>query len=162
MRRLIRNRPKYEINEEIYQNQNLAKSAAFGRDRSIQIQESQLEQDAADAASRAQDVTSNASSLLSTLAAIQSNQDSARRGLAMNEAELQRQNRINLMDANQAIIDEKDKAWDFNVNQPYQNQIQALRDRKKARSQLTGEIISGLSQIITSGASSAKSFFGGG
>ena len=41
-----------------------------------------------------------------------------------------------LYGANNAMIDEQDKAWNFNVNEPYQNQIQELRDRRKFRQEL--------------------------
>lgn len=147
MNRLLNKRPVYTINEEAAQNQNLARSAAFGRDRSIQMQEEQLEQSAANAVSEAKDVTSSTSGLLSTIAAIQAGQDVARRDLATTESAIKRDNLGTLMNANQAMIDEKDKAFDFNVNQPYQNKIQALRDRKKARSELAGSIIGGITSI---------------
>lgn len=159
MERLIKNRPTYRINDEAYENQNLARSAAFGRDRSIQMQEQELEQDAANAVSEAKDVTGSTSSLLSTIASIQANQSAAGRDLATTESAIQRDNLGNLYGANQAVIDEKDKEWDFNVNQPYQNKVQALRDRKKARSELTGQIIGGITQIAASGAQAAGKLF---
>lgn len=159
MQRLIKNRPKYTINEEVFENQNMARAAAFGRDRSIQMQEQELEQSAANAVSEAKDVTSSTSGLLSTIASIQANQNAAGRDLATTEAQIQQQNRGDLFAANQAVIDEKDKEFDFNVNQPYQNKVQALRDRKKARGELVGNIIGGLTSIgaaaATGGLSSA-------
>lgn len=157
MARLIKNRPTYKINDEAFENQNLARSAAFGRDRSIQMQESQMEQDAANAASQAKDVTSSTSGLLSTIASIQANQNAAGRDLATTESSIQRDNLGNLMGANQAMIDEKDKAFDFNVNQPYQNKVQALRDRKKARGELVGSIVGGLTSIGASAATGGLS-----
>lgn len=159
MQRLIKNRPKYTINEEVFENQNMARAAAFGRDRSIQMQEQELEQSAANAVSEAKDVTSSTSGLLSTIASIQAGQSAAGRDLATTEAQIQQQNRGDLFAANQAVIDERDKAFDFNVNQPYQNKVQALRDRKKARGELVGNIIGGLTSIgaaaATGGLSSA-------
>lgn len=153
MRRLIKNRPIYEINQEVFDNQAIARGAAFGRDRSIQMQEEQLEQSAANAVSEVKDVTSSTSGLLSTIAAIQAGQDSARRDLAITEANIKQGNRQDLLATNQAVIEEKDKAFDYNVNQPYQNKIQALRDRKKARGELVGGIIGGLTSIGASAAS---------
>lgn len=145
--RLLKNRPKYEINQEVFDNQAIARGAAFGRDRSIQMQEEQLEQNAANAAFQAKDVTSSTSGLLSTIASIQAGQSSAQRDLATTEASIQRGNRQDLYGANQAVIDEKDKEFDFNVNQPYQNKVQNLRDRKKARGELVGSIVGGLTSI---------------
>jgi hypothetical protein len=147
MDRLLKQRPTYTINEEAFENQALAKSAAFGRDRSVQMQEQQLEQDASNAVSQAKDVTSSTSGLLSTIASIQSNMSTAGRDLATTEAQIKREKMQDLYGANEAMINEKDKAFDFNVNQPYQNKIQSLRDRKKARSELAGSIIGGLTSI---------------
>jgi hypothetical protein len=157
MSRLLRNRPKYEINQEVFDNQALAKGAAFGRDRSIQMQETEMEQSASNAIAEAKNVTSSTSGLLSTIASIQANQNAAGRDLATTEAQIQQQNRGDLFAANQAVIDEKDKAFDFNVNQPYQNKIQSLRDRKKARTEMVGSIIGGLTSIGASAATGGLS-----
>lgn len=161
MDRLLKKRPQYTINQEVFDNQALARGAAFGRDRSIQMQEQELEQSASNAVSEAKDVTSSTSGLLSTIASIQAGKDNALRDLATTESQIQTQNRGDLYGANQAVIDEKDKAFDYNVNQPYQNKIQALRDRKKARTELTGQIIGGITQIAAAGASTAGKFLGG-
>lgn len=157
MDRLLKKRPTYKINNEAFENQNLARSAAFGRDRSIQMQEEQMEQDAANAVSAAKDVTGSTSGLLSTIASIQANQSSAGRQLATTESAIQRDNLGTLMNANQAVIEEKDKEFDFNVNQPYQNKVQSLRDRKKARGELVGSIIGGLTSIAGSAATGGLS-----
>lgn len=157
MDRLIKNRPTYRINDEAYENQNLARSAAFGRDRSIQMQEQELEQDAANAVSEAKDVTGSTSSLLSTIASIQANQSAAGRDLATTESMIKRENLNNLYGANKDVIEEKDKEFDFNVNQPYQNKVQALRDRKKARGELVGNIIGGLTSIGATAATGGAS-----
>lgn len=157
MNRLLKERPKYAINEEVFDNQALARGAAFGRDRSVQMQEQELEQGASDAVAQAKDVTSSTSGLLSTIASIQAGKDNALRNLATTESQIQQQNRGELYAANQAVIDEKDKAFDYNINQPYQNKIQALRDRKKARGELVGSIIGGLTSIGASAATGGLS-----
>src|SRR5688500_9880894 len=113
--RAIKNMPKYKINEEAFENQSIARSQAFGRNRAIQMQEENIDQSAADAASQARDVTSSTSSLLSTIAAINANKTAGQRGLAQDEAAAQQQNVGQLYQANQAMIDEKDKAWNQNV-----------------------------------------------
>lgn len=147
MRRLLNNRPTYSINDEAFDNQALARSSAFGRDRAIQMQEQQLEKGSANTINQARDVSSSTSGLLSTLAAIQANQDESRVNLATTEAGIQRQNRADLYNANADMIDEKDKAFDYNVNQPYQNKIQELRDRRKAKGELIGNVVGGITSI---------------
>lgn len=136
--------PKYTINDEAFENQSLARSAAFGRDRSIQMQEGNLEQDAADAAGAARDVTGSTSSLLSTIAAINANTTTGRRGLAQDESVIKRQNMGQLYGANQAMIDEKDKAWNQNVYAPWAAHLQNLKEKKANRDAKWGSIAGGL------------------
>ena len=147
MDKLIANRPQYQIQPEAFENQAIARGEAYGRNRAIQGQQTQLDQDTSNAVGAAKDVTNSTAGLLSTLSAIQANKDQARRGLATQEAQIQQQNVGQLMNTNQAMIDEKDKAWNFNVNEPYQNQIASLRERKKARGELAGSIIGAVGSI---------------
>lgn len=134
--KLIKNAPKYKITDEAFENQAIARSEAYGRDRSIQMQEQKLEQDAENAVSSVKDVTSGTSGLLSTIAAIQANKDSTRRDLATSEAQLQAQKKSQLLNVNSAMIDEKDKAWNYNENMPYQMKVAALRDKVKFKREL--------------------------
>lgn len=147
LKKLTANAPKYKIQDEAHQNQAVARGAAYGRNAGIQAQEQQMEQDASNSISAAKDVTSSTSGLLSTLAAIQANQDQTRRELAQQEAQIQQQNQSQLLDVNNQMIDEKDKEWNYNVNMPYQTQVANLRDRKKARAELAGSIIGGLTSV---------------
>lgn len=147
MDRLIANRPQYKVQSEASQNQAIARSQVYGRNRAIQNQETQLNQDTSNAVADIKDVTSGTSGLLSTLSAIQANKDQTRRNFAGQEAQIQQQNTGQLLNTNQAMIDEQDKAWNFNVNEPYQNQIAALRERKKARGELAGSIIGAVGSI---------------
>lgn len=149
LKKLTANAPKYDIQDEAYQNQAIAKAAAYGRNRAIESQQSQLDQDTSNAVGAAKDITSSTSGLLSTLAAISAQKDTARRGLAQQEAQIQQQNTGQLLDANQAMIDEKDKAWNYNVNEPYQSRVAALRERKKARGELVGSIIGAVANVGT-------------
>ncbi len=128
-------RPDYTIQPEAYTNQDIARNAAFGRDRSVMQQEDNIEQESADAIGQAQGVSSSTGSILSTLAAITSSKNQALRGLAGDEAMIQNQNRNDLFDANNAVIDEEDKAWNYNNNIPYQNAVAERRDRKKANTE---------------------------
>lgn len=148
--KLIENRPEYSISDEAQQNQAMARSEAYGRDRAIQGAETELEQGAANAVAQAKDVTSGTSGLLSTIAAIQANQDTTRRGLANDEAAM-RSGKINtLMNANSAMIDEKDKAWNYNENMPYQMKVAALRDRIKFNQEQAAQQYAASSNFMTS------------
>ena len=133
METAIANRPKYEINPEAYENQAIAKSRAFGRDRSIQLAEENVDRDVATNIGQAKNISSNTGAILDTLSSLGTGAQDTKRGLAVNEAQLQNQKFGELYGANNAMIDEKDKAWNYNTNQPYQNTIQMLRDKRKAR-----------------------------
>lgn len=142
--KLLKNAPKYKIADEAYENQNLARSAAFGRNRAIQMQEENIDQGTANAAATVAGVSSNTSDLLSTIAAISANATGAKRGLAQDEASVQQENMANLYNVNQAMIDEKDKEWDYNTNMPFQNKLKSLRDRKQARANAFNTVLGGL------------------
>lgn len=131
LKREISRAPKYKIQDEAYQNQAMAKSQAFGRDRTIQMQQENVDQDAVAAATAAKSVSTGTSSLLSTIAAINANKNATKRGLAQDEATLKTQKMGQLLDVNTQMIDEKDKAWNYNINMPYQMKIAALRDKIK-------------------------------
>lgn len=136
LNKLLDNAPQYQINDEAYDNQAIAKSQAFGRDRSIQKQQTQLDQDAANSANQALNVTDSTSGLLSTIAAINASKNNADRGLAQQEAGMQNQKIQQLYGVNNAMIDEKDKAWNYNKNMPYQMRVASLRDRRKFNEEL--------------------------
>jgi hypothetical protein len=150
IQRQIKKMPKYQINEEAFQNQGLARSQAFGRNRALQMQEGNIEQDAANAGNEARNVSGNTTSLLSTIAAINANKNTNLRGLAQDEAAVQQQNVGQLYNANQAMIDEKDKAWNQNVYAPWAAQLQYLKEKKANRDAKWGSIAGGL---LTAGAS---------
>lgn len=149
LNKLIDNRPKYKISDEAFDNQAIAKAEAYGRDRAIQGQEAELEQDAADAVSAAKDVTSGTSSLLSTIAAISANKDASRRDLAIGEAQLMNQKKAQLLNVNSQMIDEKDKAWNYNENMPYQMKVAALRDRIKFNQEQAAQQYAASSNFMT-------------
>lgn len=151
---LLKNRPKYEIPNEAFENQSTAKSQAYGRDRSIQMQQENINQEAANAASAAKDVSGSTSSLLSTIAAINANKTGQIRGLAQDEAAMQQGKLQNLYATNTAMIDEKDKAWNYNVNMPYQQKLQRANEKLR-RSQMITDSFSGVA--IAVGGSAATS-----
>lgn len=136
--------PKYKIQKEAFDNQNLARSAAFGRDRDVQMQEENIDAGVADAIGDAKDVTSSSSALLSTLAMLEGNKNQALRGLAQDESGIRRGNRAELYAANNAMIDEKDKAWRQNKFAPWEAKLQGLREKQARRAQLGSAITGGL------------------
>lgn len=150
LKALIANRPKYQIQPEAYQNQALAGAAAFGRDRSIQGMEGQVDQSTADMLSAAQQNSATSGSILNTLQKLNESRNSQYRNLAVDEAAIQRQKLNDLYQVNQNLIDEQDKAWNYNVNEPYQNQMQMIRDKKKARQENMWKIFDTLTAAGTS------------
>jgi hypothetical protein len=133
----IKNAPKYKIQGEAFENQAIAKSQAFGRDRDIQMQQENISQEASNAASEASKVSNSTTSLLSTIAAINANKNQNLRGLSQDEAGMRKGKMQDLYGANNAMIDEKDKAWNYNINMPYQMKIAALRDRIQANAEMS-------------------------
>lgn len=148
---LIKNRPRYKINDEAYDNQSIAKNQAFGRNRAIQQGEEDVDQSAANAVSQAKGVSNSTAGLLDTISTIQSNATQGKRDLAGQESQIKQQNVGQLLDTNQQMIDEKDKAWNFNINEPYQNQIQSVRDKKKFRQELGMKAIDFAGSIASAG-----------
>jgi hypothetical protein len=133
MNDLIANRPQYQINPEAYDNKAIATARAFGKDRGIAMAEENVDRDMAANVGQVKNITGNTNAILDTLRSLNESGTAAKRGLAQDEARMQGQRVNELYNVNEAMVDEKDKAWNFNVNEPYQNKIQALRDKKKFR-----------------------------
>lgn len=129
----IKNRPQYQIQPEAFDNQAIAKSRAFGRDRTIQMAEENVDRDLATNVGQAKNISSNTGAILDTLRSLGTGAMETKRGLAGAEAQIQGQKFGDLYNTNNAMIDERDKAWNYNVNEPYQNKIQQLRDQRKFR-----------------------------
>lgn len=159
LQNLIADRPEYTINEEAFDNQSIARARAFGRDPSIRTAEELVDTDVANAIGQAKNISGSTGSILDTLRSISDSGIMSKRNLAMQEAQLQNQKVQDLYGINNAMIDEKDKAWNFNVNEPYQNQIQELRDRRKFRQELLMKTMDLIGSIggaaLTGGASLA-------
>lgn len=154
--KLKKSRPKYEIQDEAFQNQNIARSEAYGQDRGIQMQQQKLEQDAATSVSAAKEITDSTSGLLSTIAAIDANKNDANRSLSQDAATLRNQKMQQLLGVNNQMIDEKDKAWNYNVNEPYQLKIAEQREKLK-RAQAISDSFSGVAIAVGSNAATSGS-----
>lgn len=132
LKNLLANAPKYKIAEEAFQNQDIAKAEAFGKDRDVQMAKEDIDADVAKATGEAKDITTSTSALLSALTDIESSAFGAKRDLGQYEAGTLRRQKIGaLYGANQAMIDEKDKEWNYNENMPYQMKVASARDREK-------------------------------
>lgn len=156
---LIKKRPVYEIADEYSQNQDLARLQAFGRDRAIRQQEENIAQESTDAISQVQDYSTSASGILSTLASISQNKNAALRGLATDEATINREKMKDFFGANIDMAEEKDKEFEYNVNMPYQLKLERLYQKKRRRDILADQVIgwgtgiAGLTGILGSDAS---------
>jgi len=128
-------RPKYDINPENEQNKALAQQEAFGQSRAITQGNDMADQIAAQDINTTQQYSSNAGTILNTLKAINNNRNQTKQGLAIADANIRSIGRGKLMGANAASIDEKDKAWNYNVNQPYQNQIAQNREMMRGNAE---------------------------
>lgn len=149
IRRQIKKMPKYKINQEAYDIQNLAKAEAFGKDRDVQMAQENIDQDVVSSIGQAKDITSSSSALLSALTNIQSGGMTAKRGLAEYEAgTLRRQKIQNLNAANQFMIDEKDKAFYQNEYAPWEAELRNLQEKKANRRALLNSVVGG---VLTAG-----------
>lgn len=157
IRRQIRKMPKYTINQEAFDNQNLARSRAFGPDRGIQMAQEDLETEGAQDIATAADLTDSTSGLLATISAINANQTAGRRALAQDEATIQRENVGDLYQANQAMIDEKDKAFYQNKVAPWEAKLRNMQQRQANRAQIGSTIIGGI--LSGGGALASGGFF---
>lgn len=124
-------RPKYNISPEVDENKALAAGSAFGLNPAIQTGLNQADQAAAEDVNTAQNYTANTGSILNVLRSINSNRNMTKQNLLGQGAQIQAQGKAQLAQANQQAIDEKDKAWNYNQNQPYQNQVAGNRDLMK-------------------------------
>ncbi len=151
---LIANKPQYNINPEYSQNEAIAKGKAYGRNRAFQTQETNIEQQSANDVNTAQQYGSSVSSILNTLSSITGSKQNALRGIGQDEAMYQGQALNDVMGTNTAMAEEKDKAWNFNVNQPFQLKMNQLVQQKKARNEL-------LSKLLDAGLGAATLGLGG-
>jgi hypothetical protein len=136
LKKLAKNRPKYSISPEYSQNQAIAKNQAYGRNRAIMNAEQNIAAQQAMALSAAKRTSASGNSILASLSTNNQNANQAYNDLAGQEASLQMQGQQNLMGANIAMGEERDKEWNYNVNEPYQNQIQQARERRKYANEL--------------------------
>lgn len=153
-------RPTYNINPEVEQNKALAQGQAFGQNAAITQGMSQADQTAAQDINTAQQYSSNAGTILNVLKSINNNRNQTKQNLTMTDSQLRNQGMNNLMGANNALSEEKDKAWNYNVNEPYQLSVQQNRDMGKARVENFWKLMDFSASMAASASNAAKSMGG--
>lgn len=166
---LMGNRPRYNVWSQYYDNLDLAqKNTKMYSDLTKtnqmpgqQYAEDNLSQNTANTLGQAQMYGTDNPAILAQLAqnAVQT-QNQGSRDLSMEGAQLRQQNYGNLAGArdeqagaNTALAEEKDKAWNYNTNMPYQLKVQMARDRIKTGQEQTA---AGTDQLGSSSSSSAS------
>lgn len=128
---MIKNRPQYNIADEVSENQNLAKANLFAPDRAIQQRKAAIDQEATNTAGQVGDLSNSSGALLSTLASIYSDKNKALRDLTGDEAAIRQQKLNTFMAANNYMDESKDKAYAENVKAPYNLKLNELVGRRK-------------------------------
>ena len=134
-KRLEKERPQYEIDDEAFESKEIAKRQAFGEVSEITAAKTSLEQSVADTMGQATKISDSGSGLLATLSAISSQKQKSYLGLASTEASIKSQRLGDLYRSNRAMIEERDKAFEYNVAAPYADKLSTLRDQKTQRTE---------------------------
>lgn len=161
LNRELANAPKYKITDEAFENQAIARNQAYGRDRGIQMGQENINLGAQESAAQARDISSSTSALLSTIAQIDRNRSEQLRGLSQDDAVLRQQKLQNLQNVNSQMIDERDKAWNYNQNMPFQMRVAMNRDKIKTGSEMEMAGVAAQAQTESALISSVGSIIGG-
>lgn len=155
LKKEINNRPEYQVADEYAENQTLAKNQAYGRDRAVQSAEQGIDQSAANAFENARQTSNSQPALLAALTGINANTSAAKNDLVDQEQQQRARGMGMMMQTNAQMAEEKDKAWNHNVNEPYQNRVQRLREKQKFNRDL------GMKAIDLAGSLAVKAATGG-
>lgn len=139
---LINNRPQYTVNPAYNENQAIAANLAYGRNRAVTNAEANIDQSTASAIEAARNASGTSGSLMQAIVTAGLNKNAALTDLAGQEAQLQQQGLVNLQNANTALAEENDKAWNYNVNEPYQDKLARLALKKQQRQQTLQNVLS--------------------
>lgn len=123
--RSIRNkRPTYNIPEEYAQREGLRQNLLNSRSTAAKIAEGNINQAQATAINQAQNIAPSSSTALSLLGASQGTADRAFRNLSAQEEGFYDNRLRGLESAQMAMAQQKEKAFDVNEMQPYQEAVQ--------------------------------------
>lgn len=145
-----RARPSYVRNKAYDENLALARTNLNAPDREAQIARTDIDESAVDAIARAREFSGSTSSLLDTLASLNTGRTKALRGLAADQTAIRQQKLATMMGANIASAEEDDKAWNYNVNQPYQARVKETVDYEKWRKENEANQLDFLGSLLTS------------
>lgn len=154
-KKLLENRPKYKMPQEILDDQARAKNIAQGYDQARAQGERALTAQTSQAMGQASQQGGSATSQLAALAAINQSRNQAQLGLEQQSTQNQASKEARLIAANQAVVEGKDIEFDYNVNAPYQYALRKANMNLAAGKENIQKGVQGV-------ASSGETFAGGG
>lgn len=141
---LINNRPKYEISPTVGEDQAIANANAFGEDRVLEGERTQLAQETANNITNAEKYAGSASSILATLSSLTNNQYAESRNLGIAGAQLRNQKIGQKYAIDQNAEAAYDKAFNWNVAGKYSDMLNQLYQRKRVKDTRVSNAISGV------------------
>ena len=130
-----KNRPTYDIAPEAGEVVEMAQREAFGTPQEIVSARTALDVGVAETMAQAGKMSDSGSGMLATLEAISAQKSGAYLDLAGKEASIRSQRLGDLYRSKYAMIEEKDKAFEYNVAAPYADKVTGLRARKTQRAE---------------------------
>ena len=159
IKKLEANRPKYAINPEAFENVEIAKRQAFGEQNEIVSARTALDQDASDVMAESSKVSDSGTSILAIMEAMNANKMDANVDLAQVEAGIMTQRLGDLYRNKFALIDEKDKAFEYNLAAPYADKLSYQRRiRTQAQENEMRALDSAAASGSTAGSTAGSSF----
>lgn len=169
MNKLLSNRPQYQISPEYQENEALASNVRDMYSRLTNTSElpgqtqmqNKLAQNSANAVgSAAMYGVDNPAQLAQLANSTLQSQNEAQNQLSIEGAKFRQMNMgnyadatRNLQDTKTAMAEEKDKAWSYNINEPYQNKVDSARKRIKSSTEMIqkgGDMVGSSSKISAS------------
>ena len=121
---LMKNRPQYEIPQEIFQNQAMYEAmAGSSRLPGQNILENNIGQSTAQAIGRSQKTAGSSADLLSSVTGIQANQNEVLQNMSLAGMQQQQANKDKLAGARETVSDYRNQKFDYNKNQLWKMKI---------------------------------------
>jgi len=143
-------RPVYEIAPEAFEAQELAKREAFGEAPEITAARAGLEAGVAETMGEAAKLSESGSGLLGTLEAISAQKQKGYLDLAGQEAAIRSQKMGELYRQQYAMVEERDKAFEYNIAAPYAQKLTGMRAQKTQRTENIMRGIEAAASVATS------------
>jgi hypothetical protein len=143
-------RPKYQIDAGYQRNVDDLSNQAYGDNGAFSASKAALNEQTADSVNAANQLSgNNTSSAIGSLNNLITSKNAAQRNLNQDQTQYQANMLGQLGQARQALGEERDKAFDYNENQPFQNALAEYRDKKKQSNQ---QIQGGLNNFASAAA----------